>query len=210
MDVRVLSGEARGLRVVIEPRAEKYYWTGTHHKRVQEALARLARPGVVFWDIGAHIGFFAMTASRLGATVHAFEPMPETFHRLERGVELNDLPVHLHQCAVNDTDGEVWLYKTGSSLTTNIVGQGMPGVKVSSFTLDTLVHQFGPPDLIKVDVEGAEVPLIRGGTKLWRTNKPVIVMEFLSREALTAAMAYIPNHRYEQLDHENWLLTPNP
>src|SRR6202165_5788560 len=66
--VVVRSGPADGMRLLIYPKNEKYYWTGWHERPVQEALQRLLRPGMTFWDVGAHIGFFSCLAGRLVGT----------------------------------------------------------------------------------------------------------------------------------------------
>ena len=60
----VRSGPARGLRLLIEPKTEKFYWTGAHEVAVQQTIADLLKPGMTFWDVGAHIGFFSLLASR--------------------------------------------------------------------------------------------------------------------------------------------------
>ncbi|MHB8643448.1 MAG: hypothetical protein ACYDA3_11265, partial [Gaiellaceae bacterium] len=52
--VTIRSGPAAGMRIAIDPRREKFYWTGAYELEVQRALVRVLRPGMRFWDIGAH------------------------------------------------------------------------------------------------------------------------------------------------------------
>ncbi len=79
--VTVLSGPAKGLRLVIDPRNEKSFWTGAHEPETLSVMAQFLRPGSVFWDVGSHIGMHALFASRCvgpDGHVHAFEPAPKT------------------------------------------------------------------------------------------------------------------------------------
>src|SRR5918999_6019296 len=55
----VRSGPGRGIVLPIQPRAEKFYWTGAYELGVQETLVRLLRPGAIVWDVGANIGSFS-------------------------------------------------------------------------------------------------------------------------------------------------------
>ncbi len=76
--VTLRSGVGAGLRLVIDPQTEKFLWAGDHEVAVQHELAATLRPGMVFWDEGAHAGFFSIAGRLVGERgwVHAFEPMP--------------------------------------------------------------------------------------------------------------------------------------
>lgn len=123
--VVVRSGPARGLQLLINPRSEKFYWTGTHEVAVQQAIAEILKPRMTFWDSGAHIGFFSLLASRcVGAagSVHAFEPLPENGQRLLGCIERNGLKnITVHERALSGTGGEAVLHAYGSSLVWTLV-----------------------------------------------------------------------------------------
>jgi hypothetical protein len=90
--VRVRGGRAEDLRLVIDPQSEKFLWSGIHEPHVDEVLARELKTGMRFWDVGAHVGYFALQASRLvgpDGLVVAFEPIEENAARLRRNVDLN-------------------------------------------------------------------------------------------------------------------------
>src|SRR5450759_2827722 len=54
--ITVRSGAGAGLRLVIDPSAEKAYWSGLFEGHVQAAVTQVLAPGAVLWDVGAHIG----------------------------------------------------------------------------------------------------------------------------------------------------------
>lgn len=87
----IASGPAAGLRIDATGRNAGYV-LGTSDFDEQRWLAAHLKPGDIFWDVGANIGFFTLLAARLvgdGGEVVAFEPMPEDVHQLRRNVELN-------------------------------------------------------------------------------------------------------------------------
>ena len=130
-EIVVRGGRARGVRLVAELKREKFYWTGGYESRVQDALAEELRPGGSFWDVGAHLGFFTLLASRLvgpEGKVHAFEPLPANRARLETGISLNDATnVTLHPVALAGRTGSAVLHSHGSTLMWSLLPNGDTG-----------------------------------------------------------------------------------
>lgn len=209
--VVVRSGGARGLRLLINAKDEKYYWSGTIEEGVQNALADVLRPGDVFWDVGAHIGFFTMLAARLvgeDGQVHAFEPLGTNRARLERGIELNGLgTVTVHATAVADSGGERMLYESPSTSMWSLVAPaGGSGVTVPTATLDELSRTLPRPRAIKIDVEGAEVDVLRGGLRLLAEVRPTVVVEFSSDELLAEARRLLPDASFRSVAERHWVI----
>ena len=125
----------------------------------------------VLYDIGANIGLVALHAASRCRTV-AFEPDPGTFSRLSRNCELNLLAsVKLVQVAVSDTDGQVTLFTDGIEGTSaSLVHQRdeLGSAKVEARTLDGLLSEgaLPVPTVLKLDIEGAEILALRGGSRL--------------------------------------------
>lgn len=211
--VPVASGPARGLRVVIEPRHEKFYWTGSYELPVQQALVAALSPGGVLWDIGAHAGFFSVLAGRLvGPTgrVVAVEPMPENRRRVLESVKLNGLEnVDVLPFAVAAEAGTAVLYPVGASSMWTLAEQeaGEPGRAVECVTLMGLATRAPEPDVVKIDVEGAELDVIRGGVELLLRARPRLLVEFVSDDVVGAARRLLPPYRFERLGPRQWLLT---
>lgn len=155
----------------------------TERETLKAITSHLIRESI-FFDLGAHIGQYTLVASPLCRAVHSFEPVPETFELLRRNIQLNGLAnVSANQCAVSDLCGEVRIYEGDlstidrSSLRAPSSTSGRSFV-VPSISLDTYVSKHGAtPDLIKIDVEGAEIAVLRGASTLLRERHPALIVE---------------------------------
>ena len=138
-------------------------------------LERIVRPGMVFFDLGAHIGEYTLLASRLvtdTGQVHAFEPDPDIFKLLQENVARNKLGnVKLNCCAVSDADGEadfiICADPASSSIIQNSGLQPGPALKqiasVPTRCLDSYHRESEcRPNIVKADVEGAELLVLEG------------------------------------------------
>ena len=221
--VTVRSGPGEGLKLPVRLKSEKYYWTGAHEPHVQAALERLLESGMTFWDVGAHIGFVTTMAARMvGDTgrVVSFEPMPETADRLRRSVELNGFGnVTVLQCAVDDFAGEKTLHPPKASgegdidatqptvmwtLVDEIGAAG--GVTVQCRRLSDVAEQFGAPDLIKIDAEGAEVEVLASGLDLLEQHGSRVIIEISDDETLGRARALLPEATFKLIGANHWLI----
>jgi FkbM family methyltransferase len=211
-EVTVRSGPARGIRLLVDLRREKFYWTGAYEPAVQAALAQRLRPGMRVWDVGAHVGFFSLLAARLvgpGGEVHAFEPLAENRERLDGNVRLNGFTqVVVHPDAVGADVAEVAFYTHGSTLMGSVVGDDARGAvpSVRQTTLDALSATLPSPDLIKIDVEGAELDVIRGAPGLRASVRPDLVVEVDRRVGEEALRAAVEGYAARTLDERHLLL----
>ena len=139
-----------------------------------------------FVDVGANLGFYSLIAAKAmkdTGTVHAVEMDAENVGRIEKAVELNDVDnVIVHQLALGGGESEVTYYRVGSSTHTLGVPESerteLENVRVHMSSLDKLAKQFNlNPDLIKIDVEGAEFEVLKGMTDILATNAPRVYME---------------------------------
>ena len=183
--VDVRGGPLAGARLELDLSREKAFLVGSHEPRIRRLLEELARPGMTAWDVGAHIGFFALVLARRCERVVAVEANPENARRLRRNVELNDAAVEVVEAAATDSTGVVELLRGPLSGTHRLAGTVGPRWKhdadetrttVEATTFDELAVRFGTPDLIKIDIEGAEVAALRGATDVLREH-PTIVCE---------------------------------
>ena len=128
------------------------------------------RPGAIFVDAGANIGTYALPAARLvGPTgrVIAFEAHPRTFGYLERNVAANAAScVTALNRALGEEPGEIEMgFKAANPGETHVrAGASAGGVRVPMTTLDDAMAELGLPrmDYLKIDVEGFELPVLRG------------------------------------------------
>jgi FkbM family methyltransferase len=171
-----------------------HLWSGLRFEKFEvEFILRNLQPGMMFFDIGANAGLFTVAAAKklLGAesAIYAFEPCPPTFAMLEKNQRLNGIDrVHTVCLALSDTAGPADLhvnvrFKDGlNSLAdpSHTDAEVVEKVSIETSTLDDFVAHNGIPrvDVMKVDVEGAELAVFRGGQKLLsREDAPLILYE---------------------------------
>lgn len=152
-------------------------------------LLRFLKPGMIFLDVGAHHGLYTLLASKkVGkeGRVIAFEPSQRELRRLRWHLALNRCRnVHVEPVAVGDTEGTAELFvclgkETGcNSLRRPAVSERLRKVEGSITTLDRSLHRAGidKVDFIKLDVEGAELEVLKGASGLLANSKPVILCE---------------------------------
>jgi hypothetical protein len=75
--IRVQRRPAKGLLLEVDPRWEHTAWDGSHEPQSLVAYLELVKPGMLVFDVGGVIDFYAFVAARAGASVIAFEPDPE-------------------------------------------------------------------------------------------------------------------------------------
>jgi FkbM family methyltransferase len=138
---------------------------------------------MVVADIGANLGLYTLLASRcVGPTgrVHSFEPDPQNYALLSRSVARNECSnVELHQTAVADQVGTLWLHRSEEHHGDHRIYACGPGdrrtVRVPVTTLDAALVQSPRLDAVKMDVQGSEWRVLRGMTQLIARN-PAIAM----------------------------------
>lgn len=175
-------------------------WTcflrGRWDPRVEACLRALLRPGEAAIDVGAHAGYFtAVMAQCVGPAgrVWSFEPVRETFELLELCVALNGLHgVSARNCGLGAADGwaEITFPPAHSGLATLHPEQVAGDVeRIELRALDGLVAvgEVEPsPALIKIDVEGHELEVLRGARETIARARPAIVFEYNERTARAA------------------------
>ena len=147
----------------------------------------------VIYDVGANDGFFSTHLAQILAgrfpKIYAFEPVPSTFTKLVQSVQRLGLrgPIHPVQAAVVDDPGVVWIsHSEGKSVLAQVsrgrlnhrVGDKL--TQVEGITLDGFYSSEGAfPNLLKIDVEGSEVAVLRGAQGLLsRPDRPAILFEY--------------------------------
>ena len=176
----------RSYMKIILPSAMDIFLLGlkTHPSeiRLSRFLIRQLKPGDNFIDVGAHYGFFSLLAAELvGASgkIWALEASPATFKILQENLQKTPQALAFHQ-AVSDREGQLdfyefpTLYAEYNSLhpeqfsdtawlkTNPAKVHQVPSIRLDNFCKEKTIF----PDLIKIDVEGAEAEVVRGMSKL--------------------------------------------
>ena len=198
--VRVLRGPLRGARWVVGSGSHGC-WLGHYEQHVQRALVSLLRPGLAVYDVGANVGFFTLLAGRLvgvDGTVVALEPSSRNVEFLERHVRLNSLDnVRVMPVAAGRESGRGTFRTGGDSSTGRLAPEGDLGVEVRR--LDDLpdARDVRAPDVIKIDVEGAEEDVLRGAARILRLHHPSILLAFHGSRRWRACSELLQEHAYE-------------
>jgi FkbM family methyltransferase len=206
--VRVQAGIGAGIWLSVNVAKEKNWWSGSHEEVVQQRLQECVRPGMVFYDVGAHIGFFTLAAARLGAVVVAFEADPENAQRLRTHIEKNGFARD-----ITPVEAAVWshrqpkvLFRRGLPLsqggvsdagTEPVLAKEGPTIEVDCVTLDDFVAAGGPaPHVIKVDVEGGEAQVLQGAVRSVLDFHPDLIIEVHHRAALAEVEEFLKQYSY--------------
>ena len=155
---------------------------------VEKFLPRLKDKNTL-WDIGANIGFYSILAAKEMSSkskVIAFEPEKDTFNLLKKNIELNQVKnITAYEFALGDTKGKQLIY---SSDTPNFGAHSFvqrtdfllkkQGTEIKIKTADSLIEEskVDIPDVIKIDVEGAEILVLRGMKKLLKNPDLKIIL----------------------------------
>lgn len=163
---------------------------GVYDKLETSIVERSVGGGDTALDIGAHIGYFTLILARAvgdRGRVFAFEPEPKNYALLSRNIEINKFKnVALENIALSSVSGKTNLFLDKDNLGNMSFSQeNIPHVSscgsvvVESQTLDGYSKKIsGKISFIKMDVQGAEGLVLRGGVNLLKIHKPVILMEF--------------------------------
>jgi FkbM family methyltransferase len=217
--------------------ARELYWgNGAFHGRadrdLMSALQTIAERSELFLDIGAYSGLFAIVAAAANPHLRAcaYEILPANFRALQNNIWLNDMvaSVEPRLMGLSNGPGELvmplgaagWTLPSSLSLGSRFDD----GVSVPISSLDALYGAFSGKLSMKLDVEGFEPQVLRGGLDLLRRTRPDIICELLPKsdastiQSMLAPLAY----RYIQFtengplererlspshDGRDWLLT---
>jgi FkbM family methyltransferase len=166
-------------------------YLGRRMTQVDPALLRMAaevvKPGDTVWDIGANLGLFSFAAAVIaGPTGHILAVEPDTvlvgLLRRSAVVNLAHAPVDVLPAALSDEESVARFHVARRNRSTNhLDGFGTSqagGVRVTelvpTLTLDWLAAHFPAPDVIKIDVEEAEVGVLAGGSHVLRLGSTII------------------------------------
>ncbi|MGH7474752.1 MAG: FkbM family methyltransferase [Longimicrobiales bacterium] len=188
---------------------------GTYERAQTEAFERLVEHGQVVFDLGAHVGYYSILAARrVGptGTVIAFEPDPRNVRSLRRHARLNRAQrLRIVEAAVGDHEGPAGFAAgtgTGTGHVVGAVGSNGSTRAVQLTTIDHHVARAGlVPDLIKIDVEGAEAAVLRGGRRTLQSARPRLLLSTHGMVVRRECLELLDSLRYaatpmDQAGHE--------
>lgn len=195
----ILQGRLRGKKWIVGA-GEHGYWLGSYELRKRKAFEAEIRPNTVIYDIGANVGFYSLLAAHLSGQdgrVYAFEPLGRNVDFIRRHAALNQFTnIEVFEAAVAEYSGEVFFDPGFSIATGHISEKGT--VKVRQVCLDELLAagEIVPPDVIKVDVEGAEFAVFKGAQKLVEKFRPLIFLDTHGRDVHDLTVQFLTDYGY--------------
>ena len=213
-EVRVLRGPLRGMKW-IKGSGPNAYWFGTYEVVRLRAFANLVTQGAVVYDVGANVGIYSLLASiRSGpsGSVYAFEPLERNLEYLRQHIALNNLQncTVFGQAVCNEEGTRSFSAATMESPMAHLSPNGE--LLVPSTTLDSGIYgprRLGPPDIIKIDVEGAELEVLQGSHRALAEFHPTIFLEIHGTQLHADCRAFLSRMSYH-LDEEYGLMIATP
>jgi FkbM family methyltransferase len=178
-------------------------------------VKEFVKPGDVVWDVGANVGLFSFAAASLAGPeghIVAFEPdawliqllRRSALHQPARSAPVQVVPAAVASevsirtlCLANRSRAANYLAEFGTIQT----GGAREEQSVVAVTLDWLLQSLPQPSVVKIDVEGAEMEVLEGATRLFEAVRPVVLCEVIpaSERAVTT---FLQAHGYQIFDGE--------
>lgn len=192
--------------------------TGKFEETETQKILSFVREDTVMLDIGANMGFYSIRVGQkaVRGKVISFEPDPGNFTTLQKNIALNNLTnVEIHNVALSDKKDTMRLYKhpfnVGDYRLYND-GDFTEFVDVPTLRIDDIINE--RVDLIKIDVQGFEYFVLKGGRHLLEQYKPIVVSEFWPRGLYNSGatpadyLSFMQELGYSvsQIDNENNLV----
>ncbi len=186
-------------------------------------VKELVKPGSIVWDIGANVGLFTFAAASLAGPqgqVVALEPDAWLVQLLRRSARLQpsgSAPITIVPAAVASGVSLRSLCLAERSRAANYLaefgtiqtGGFREKQTIVALTLDWLLEFAPAPTLVKIDVEGAEMEVLNGASKLFETCRPTVICEVIPDTA-PAVTEFFSAHKYRIFDGEQPLAQRQP
>ncbi len=165
-----------------------YFSEDCHEKELLHQLPRLIREATLFVDVGASLGQYTKAASTVmrGGRIVAIEADPVRFEELRRNVKEwgrdSRARIEAIGAAVGSVDGSVTFHTTNSNVSGGLFPHMLAAdveyeqIQVRALTLDGLFPN-DPPDFIKADIEGAELRMLLGSSRILRARRTIFLLE---------------------------------
>ena len=176
--------------------SEKYFWLGDHYESDLQAIIKQDLSGdAIFYDVGAHAGFWPALLAGRCAHIFAFETSPVNYKRLCSNLTpfVNVTPVN---AAVSERSGTLHFREKGTM--SMVIETG--GTVVQAICLDEFVAAGNPsPHVVKIDVEGHAAKCLGGMQRVIRMHRPVLFIDVHNGEE-EQATKNLPGYTTELLD----------
>jgi len=180
------------------------YWVysmpGHYEERTIRVLMEYSGEGEVFYDVGVNVGFHGVHVGVGGARVVAFEPDPRVWGLLRANLESHGVAHTIIPRPACDEERDVILHLMPKPEHSSLASSGgsMGGYRVKCVSIDGLVDSgvVAPPTMVKIDVEGAEVMVLRGMERTLDSARPSIVVIEVGRQTIGGVVGFMKGKGY--------------
>ncbi|MDP3974746.1 MAG: FkbM family methyltransferase [Candidatus Jorgensenbacteria bacterium] len=174
------------------------YWWGNYEPEIRKLLSQSVKRGDVVFDVGAHAGFYTLMSSVLAGasgSVVAFEALPENVECIRGHIALNRVAnIKVVPEAVAEESGTGHFERGTNSFT----GRLAPGpANVETISMDDFIYKNGTiPNVVKIDVEGTEVSVLKGAKKMLAQHRPIIIAATHNQKLLDDVLNILKRNHY--------------
>jgi FkbM family methyltransferase len=182
-----------------------------YEKNELQIVIKLIENKFTVFDVGANVGWYAMNIAKIfeDIKIFAFEPVPKTFECLKKNIEINEVQnIQIFNFGFSNKNEEFVFYydprNSGNASIANLSeSNNVETVECIIKRMDDFVYEKGlTVDLIKCDVEGAELLVFQGGMETIKRCKPIIFTEMLRKWA--KKFGYHPNDIINLFSHQGY------
>ena len=196
--VKIRSGPLKGLKWSI---ASGYkFIRGNYEQYKTNAFLEHFRRGSIFFDIGAHIGYYSSIAAEVNKSsghIYAFEPRPMNIRFFRKHIGINKFEnITLYEAAAGETDGMVRFDDNHGSATGFVTSEG--NLEVRQLSLGRMVKDgsLPVPDFIKIDVEGGEKEVLSNLRDIISSARPGILVATHGKECRDFTEKFLTENNY--------------
>lgn len=176
------------------PTSHQFFYTNIPDKKEIEVL-RTHGKGATFIDVGANIGSYSVMLGDVVDRIIAFEPDETAYYRLRDNLHMNGLKADIEQMALSNYRGQSQFSKSRGLPTNSLLNPHEDGVLVQVSTLDHYADKFNlpiePKYLLKIDVEGEELQVLKGAKFFLQTYAIVGILIEVQAEHLEQVKQFI-------------------
>lgn len=173
---------------------------GTYERKQSNQFTSFCKTSKSFWDLGAHTGYYTLLYHfhNTGGQIFAFEPSELNIQLFKKHMELNKIQNYkLFEDAVSDKEGSLSFKKTRTSVAGKLDDAGE--TKVNVVRLSKLISEgkIQIPDLVKMDIEGAEENVLRDMKEIFARTKPVLFVSTHGKQVHMNCVALLKEMGYK-------------
>jgi len=178
--ITIPSGKMRGIKWIAKS-ANPGQLFGKYEPDQEKVLVDLLKHSTVFWDVGAHVGWYSLLASKYlkHGQIYSFEPNPDNIQYIKQHIRINEINnINLLAYALSSSVGQQHFNPNKQQGSLSDDGT----LIVKTLTADQFITDnpnipdLIKPDLLKVDIEGAELEFLEGAKKLLCEDKPTLLL----------------------------------